>query len=99
MRVPSYEPTAVRSGREPGDVGAITMLGTAASGGITIRGTAVPCCTPIATLPTALMADGVALDQCNYRRTLETSGHRDRGGASARIGLGEAPARANCHRT
>src|SRR6516162_4797972 len=32
------------------------------------------------------MADGVALDQGNYRRTLETSGHRVRWGTSARIG-------------
>ena len=74
------------------------MSVTAVSDGITTRGSAALCPTPIATLPTVLMADGVACDRRNYPRTLETSGHLVRGRTSARIGLGE-PARANCHRT
>jgi hypothetical protein len=74
------------------------MSVTAVSDGITTRGSAALCPTPIATLPTVLMADGVACDRRNYPRTLETSGHLVRRGTSARIGLGE-PARANCHRT
>ena len=74
------------------------MSATAVSDGITTRDFAAPCPTPIATLPTVLMADGVVCDRRNYPRTLETSGHPVRGRTSARIGLGE-PARANCHRT
>ena len=75
------------------------MPATAVSDGIITRGSAALCPTPIATLPTVLMADGVACDRRNYPRTLETSGHLVRGRTSARTGLGEAPALANCLRT